>query len=201
MKRVAIYARVSRDSQNTDNQLLVLREWATAAGHTVIEEYVDQGISGAAGEADRPQFARMMEDAHKRRFGLLLVWSLDRLTREGMPAAVNYLSRLGKAGVSFHSYTEPLLSTDNEMVRDVVLALMASMAKMERERIRERTIAGIARARANGKTLGRPNLMVERNALVREGVEQGLSIRQIARETGISVGAVHKIVKEIRAHS
>jgi DNA invertase Pin-like site-specific DNA recombinase len=96
----------------------------------------------------------MLEDAHRRR---VEVWALDRLTREGMVATVGYLQRLAAAGVAFHSYSEPALC-DNEMVRDIVLAVMASLARAKRARISERTKAGLARVRARGTRLGRPAL-------------------------------------------
>ena len=157
--RVAIYARVSKDDggQDPENQLAQLRTWCTAAGHTIAAEFVDQ-VSGGKGVDKRPALAAMLDEAHRRHFELLLVWALDRLSREGMVPTIGHLQRLAAAGVAFHSYTEPLLSTDNEMVRDIVLAVMSSMAKMERQKISERTRAGLARVRAKGTRLGRPTL-------------------------------------------
>ena len=87
---------------------------------------------------------------------MVLVWALDRFSREGMHPTIVHLQRLASYGVAFHSYTEPLLSTDNELVRDIVLAVMASLAKQEAIRISERTKAGMARARLKGKRIGRP---------------------------------------------
>ena len=95
-----------------------------AAGHDIAAEYVDHA-SGGKGTDKRPRFAAMLDDAHRRKFDLVLVWALDRLTREGMVATVGYLQRLAAAGVAFHSYSEPALCSDNEMVRDIVLAVMA----------------------------------------------------------------------------
>jgi DNA invertase Pin-like site-specific DNA recombinase len=154
--RVAIYARVSTDDrgQDPENQLAELRAWCAAAGHEIVAEYVDHA-SGGKGADKRPQFAAMLDAAHRRQFDLLLVWALDRLSREGMVPTIGHLQRLAAAGVAFHSYTEPLLSTDNEMIRDIVVAVMASLAKMERQKISERTKAGLERARAKGKRLGR----------------------------------------------
>lgn len=159
MSRVAIYARVSTEDrgQDPENQLAQLRAWCAAAGHQIVAEYVDRA-SGAKGADKRPQFAAMLDAAHKRQFDVLLVWALDRLSREGMAAVVGYLQRLAGAGVAFHSYSEPALCSDNEMVRDIVLAVMASLAKVERQRISDRTKAGLDRVRRQGKTLGRPKL-------------------------------------------
>jgi DNA invertase Pin-like site-specific DNA recombinase len=151
--RVAIYARVSTDDhrQDPDNQLAQLRAWCAAADHVIVAEFVDY-VSGGKGADKRPQFAAMLDDAHRRQFEM---WALDRLSREGIVPTILHLQRLAAAGVVFHSYTEPLLSTDNEVVRDIVLAVMASLAKMERQKISERTKAGLERARAKGKRLGR----------------------------------------------
>src|ERR1700724_3119152 len=136
MSRVAIYARVSTEDrgQDPENQLAQLRAWCASAGHEIAAEYVDHA-SGSKSESKRPRFAAMLDDAHRRKFDLVLVWALDRLTREGMIATVGYLQRLAAAGVAFHSYSEPALCSDNEMVRDIVLAVMASLAKAERARM------------------------------------------------------------------
>ena len=151
--RVAIYARVSttgegprRHLQDPENQLLQLRQWCAAGGHAIVKEYVERKSGGRARE-QRPQFAQLFEDAYQRRFDIVLCWTLDRFSREGMVPTIGHLQRLAAAGVGFHSYTEPLLSTDNELIRDIVLAVMASLAKQERLRHVERIHAGIARAR------------------------------------------------------
>lgn len=114
--RVAIYARVSTDDggQDPENQLAQLRAWCAISGHEIIAEYVDHG-SGAKGADKRQQLAAMFDAAHRRRFDMVLVWALDRLSREGMIPTINQLQRLAVVGVLFHSYTEPLLSTDNDM--------------------------------------------------------------------------------------
>src|ERR1700690_779434 len=108
MSRVAIYARVSSEErgQDPENQLAQLRAWCAAAEHTIIGEYVDHA-SGAKGARQRLQFAAMFDDAHRRRFDIVLGWALDRLSREGMVPTIAYLQRLAAAGVAFHSFTEP----------------------------------------------------------------------------------------------
>lgn len=201
-KRVAIYARVSTTDrgQDPENQLRALREWCGRAGHTIVAEYVDR-VSGAKGADQRPRLAAMLDDAHRRQFDMVLVWALDRLSREGMVAIIGYLQRLAAASVSFHSYTEPALSTDNEMVRDIVLAVMASLAKVERQRISERVCAGLDRARAAGKHLGRPRLDDERRAKVRDLLMEGVSIRRAALAADCGLGTVSRIAAEIRART
>ncbi len=157
--RIAIYARVSTDDkgQDPENQLRQLRQWCASAGHELVHQYVDHE-SGRKGTKDRKQFAALFEDAHKRKFDCVLFWALDRFTREGMVPTIMHLQRLASYGVGFHSYTEPHLATDNELVRNILLALLASLAKVEAQKISERTRAGMARARAQGKRIGRPSL-------------------------------------------
>ena len=135
--RIAIYARVSTDDkgQDPENQLRQLREWCANAGHKLVQEFVDHE-SGRKGVNGRKQFAALFEDAHKRRFDCVLFWALDRFTREGMVPTIMHLQRLASCGVGFHSYTEPHLATDNELVRDILLALLASLAKQEQADIR-----------------------------------------------------------------
>jgi len=115
--RIAIYARVSTDDkgQDPENQLRQLRDWCGHAGHELVHEYIDRE-SGRKGVKERKQFARLFEDAHQRRFDCVLFWALDRFSREGMVPTL-YLQRLSACGVSFHSYTEAHLATDNELVR------------------------------------------------------------------------------------
>ena len=207
--RVAIYARVStngrngdednpRHHQDTDNQLLQLRAWCANAGH--VREYVER-VSGGKSKDKRPEFARMLDDAHKRQFDIVLCWALDRFSREGMVPTIGHLQRLAAAGVGFHSYTEPMLSTDDEMIRDIVLAVMASLAKQERLRHVERIHAGIARARVkgteSGKPIGRPWLNKRKEATVRAELGRGTGILKTAKICGVGTGTVQRIKREI----
>jgi DNA invertase Pin-like site-specific DNA recombinase len=193
VKRVAIYARVSKDdrSQDPENQLLQLRAWCAAAGHKIAREYIDNA-SGINGANKRPWFAAMMSDAHRRQFDFVLVWALDRLSREGMVPTVGHLQRLASYGVGFHSYTEPMLSTDNELVRDIVLAVMASLAKVERQKISDRTKAGLQRARAHGKRLGRTPFSALDREKLRMVLEAGGTWHAASRATGIPYSTVKK---------
>jgi DNA invertase Pin-like site-specific DNA recombinase len=191
--RVAIYARVSTDDrgQDPENQLAQLRAWCAAADHVVVAEFVDY-VSGSRGADKRPQFAAMVDAAHKRQFDLLLVWALDRLSREGMVPTIMHLQRLAAVGVAFHSYTEPLLSTDNDMVRDIVLAVMASLAKLERQKISERTKAGLERARAKGKRLGRAPFSRTQREKLQAALDTGKNWHQASLSTGIPYATVKK---------
>jgi DNA invertase Pin-like site-specific DNA recombinase len=177
--RVAIYARVSTEDkgQNPENQLRELRAWC-AAGHTITREYVEHE-SGRKGAEKRRQFAALFDDAAKRKFDCVLFWALDRFSREGMAQTIGHLHRLNSYGVSFHSYTEPHLATDNELVRNILLALLSSLAKVEAEKISERTKAGMARAKAKGIKIGRPRLGIE--------VRQKIALRAAKGETAYAI--------------
>lgn len=157
-RRVAIYARVSTTDkgQDPENQLAQLRAWCRQGGHEVVQEYIDHESGKKDAEA-RQALSALLKDAHQRKFDLVLFWALDRLSREGMAKTVSYLQRLNSAKVAFHSFTEEYLSTDNELVRDILIAVMSSLAKQEAIKISERTKAGLERARSKGKKLGRPS--------------------------------------------
>src|SRR6516225_9454483 len=166
-----------RHYQDTDNQLLQLREWCASAGHEIVDEYVDR-ISG-----------------------VVLCWALDRFSREGMVPTIGHLQRLAAAGVGFHSFTEPMLSTDNEMIRDIVLAVMSSLAKQERLRHVERVHAGIARARIkgtqSGKPIGRPWIDKRKEAAIRAELTKGTGILKTARLCKVGTGTVQRIKREM----
>src|SRR6266403_3018039 len=172
--RVAIYARVSTENkgQDPENQLRQLREWCGRVGYSIVREYVEHE-NGGKGIEYRKQLNAMFKGASRREFDLLLVWSLDRFSREGMAATVGHLQRLSSHGVSFRSFTEEHLSTENELVRNILLATLASLAKLECEKISQRTKAGLERARAKGKILGRPKFSDGDRAKLREALNTG----------------------------
>lgn len=155
--RCALYTRVSTSDgrQQVANQVRELREYAARRGWEIAAEYSDNE-SGRLGPAERAGLDAMLKAAARREFDVLLVWSLDRLTREGTRATIAYLQRLDAHGVRFHSLTEEYLSSDNELVRDVLLTVLSHVAAWEARRIAERTKAGLETARRNGKKLGRP---------------------------------------------
>ena len=207
-KKVAIYLRVSTDRQDYENQLIKLKEYAEKREWEIYKVY-SEVMSGK--ERNRPVFRQMLEDAKKREFDVILVWALDRFTREGTMAVWHYFDMLSKYGIEFVSYTEPYLNTDNELVRDILLSIMGALAKQERIRIAERTKAGLERARMQGKKLGRPEVMSKVRDKVIELYKQGKTYRQIVEEVyywdnqrrkrKISLGMVSQIIREYRANS
>src|SRR5579872_4209548 len=162
IEKVALYARVSTKDgrQDTENQLIALRDYCAKQGWAIAEEYVDHETGGTS---KRPHFQRMFTDARARKFDLVLFWSLDRLSREGVSATLNHLERLTAAGVEWRSYTEEYLDSCG-IFRDAVLSILATIAKQERVRRSERALAAVARLQRQGKTehLGRPRLVVDR---------------------------------------
>lgn len=153
--KIGLYARVSKndESQDPENQLRPLREFANALEGEIVEEYIDKA-SGSNG--DRINFLRMLKDADKREFNLLLVWSLDRLSREGIPNTLGYLKRLKSNGIAIKSLQESWLDTRDEGIGELLVAIFSWVAQQERKRLIERINAGLDRARANGQKLGRP---------------------------------------------
>src|ERR1700751_5351564 len=191
--RVGIYARVSTDDkgQDPENQLRQLRDWCTRMGYPIVREYVEHE-SGGKGIEYRKQLAAMFAGAARREFDLLLVSSLDRFSREGMAATVPHLQRLASHGVAFRSFTEEHLSTENELVRNILLATLASLAKLEREKISQRTKADLKRARARGKVLGRPKFSNgDRDKLI-AALKTGDSWHAVSRKTRIPYSTVKK---------
>jgi len=148
--------------------------------------------TAAKGVEYRKQLGKLFNDAARREFDLVLAWSLDRFSREGMAATIAHLQRLSSHCVGFHSFTEEHLSTDNELVRNVLLAVLASLAKLEREKISQRTKAGLERARAMGKRLGRPKFADNRLERLRIALDTGESWHAVSRKTRIPYSTVKK---------
>lgn len=182
--RVAIYCRVStRDKgQDTANQLRQLKAFAAKQDWTVVQVY-EEHVSGRKGERDREVFSQVFADAAKRKWDCLLFWSLDRLTRQGAFATMQYLSRLSELGIGYRSFTEEYVSTLG-VFGDVIISLLATLAKQEAVRVSERTKAGLERARSQGRVGGRPRASVTREQVVRLH-QNGKSISAIATELGI----------------
>jgi DNA invertase Pin-like site-specific DNA recombinase len=151
--KTAIYARISTGKQEEENQLIQLREYCKNAGHEITKEYVDV-ITGK--EVHRPAFDLLFEDAHKLLFQNIVFWDISRFSRAGIEHTFNKLKELENLGITWHSYNEKVVNTDNELTRSIVLAVLAALAKAEREKISDRTKAGLERLRAQGKILGRP---------------------------------------------
>ena len=195
--RAASYLRVSTEGQELENQRAEIRPFIDRRGWK-LEYTFEDVVSGGKKERDRPGFAAMLTAAHQRKFDIVVFWALDRLTREGTRATLDYLQRLESKGINYVSYQEQWLDSTGPF-KDVVISIFATLAKQERARISERTIAGLEVARAKGKRLGRPPL--------REGTVEtvlslnrdlGIGARKIAKSTGIPLGTVSAILSRSR---
>lgn len=189
--RVALYARVStRDKrQDTENQLTQLRQFTVTQGWAVAAEYVDRATGK---HSDREQFQRLFQDASQRKFDMVLFWSLDRFSREGARETLNHLERLSSYGMAYRSFTEQYLDSCG-LFKDAVLAILAVIAKQERVRLSERTIAGLEKARKAGRVGGRPRVVCDRHKIERLR-EAGLSLSAIARKVKVSKSTIHRMV-------
>jgi DNA invertase Pin-like site-specific DNA recombinase len=194
IEKVGLYARVSTKDgrQDTENQLIALREYCAKQGWEIVGEYVDHETGGIS---KRPHFQRLFADARTGRFDLVLFWSLDRFSREGVLATLNHLERLTAAKVNWRSYTEEYLDSCGTF-RDAVLSILATIAKQERIRRSERAAAAIARLRRQGRTehLGRPRKVVDREK-ARRLHKEGTPLRAIAAELGVSAMTVQRMVR------
>jgi DNA invertase Pin-like site-specific DNA recombinase len=189
--RVAIYARDSTKDQSCDMQLRDLRAYCVARGSGHVTEYVDIGQSGA--KDSRPELNRLMEDARKRKLELLLVWRFDRFARS-TKHLLSALEEFRTLGMQFISYQENM--DTSSPLGQALFTIVAAVAQLERDLIRERVSAGIRNARASGKQLGRPTRIVDRDEILRLRAE-GASVRQIAAKVGVGYGTVRKRLAQV----
>ena len=185
-----IYTRVSTDRQENDNQIAQLREFAEKSGWDIVDIITDVCSGGTTAE-QRQGLSKVFSLANRKKFDVLLFWSLDRFSREGSRKTLEYLTRLDSCGIKWHSYTEQFISSCG-IFADAIIAIMSTLARQEKIRIQERTKAGLERAKRKGKVLGRPQT-IDR-AKILDLREQGLSMRQIAAELGISAPRVCQII-------
>jgi DNA invertase Pin-like site-specific DNA recombinase len=191
--RIAIYSRVSTKDkgQDTENQLRQLRDFCSKQGWVIAHEYVDH-VSAKTG--DREQFQEMFAAASRREFDVVLFWALDRFSREGVFSTLQYLQRLTASGVGYRSFTEQYLDSCG-LFKDAVISILATIAKQERIRLSERTIAGLERARAKGKLAGRPRVICDRLAVL-ELHHSGQSLGRIAAQLKLTKTTVYRIVNQ-----
>ena len=192
MKRAALYMRVSTVDQHPGTQLLDLRQMAAQRGLEIVQEYTDR-ISGV--KAKRPGLDQMMADARRGRFDVVLVWASDRIARS-VKHFLEMLDEMNRLNIEYVSFRENI-DTGGPLGRAIVV-IVAAIAELERSLIVERVRAGMRRAKLEGRSIGRPALVLDREAILRER-QHGKSLGQIARAHCISRATVHKIVHSEKA--
>jgi DNA invertase Pin-like site-specific DNA recombinase len=190
--RVAIYTRVSTGAQTTENQLRELRAVAERLGHQVVAEYADNGISGAKGRDQRPGLNSLLEGVTRRDFDKVMAWSVDRLGRS-LPHLLAFMGELKAKGVDLYLHQQSL--DTSTPAGKAMFQMLGVFSEFEREIIRERVLSGLERAKAQGKKLGRPRRDdAKRLAAIRKLRTQGIGILKIARQLGIGVSVVQRVV-------
>ena len=192
---VALYARVSTDGQTTENQLQELRKVANRNGWQIIQEFVDHGISGAKGRDQRPAFDEMCKGVIRKEFDLVMAWSVDRLGRS-LQHLVTFLDELHSKKVDLFLHRQGIDTTTP--AGKMMFQMLGVFAEFERAMIKERINAGLARARAQGKTLGRPKVSLQVENKIRKLRSTGKGIRKIASELRVGVSTVKRVVDELK---
>ena len=192
MKRISIYARTSHASSNPQNQLNELREVANRNGWSIVNEYVDSGISGAKGRDKRPQFDAMLKSAMKKDIDLVMFWAVDRASRN-LSNLVQMMDDLDAKNVGMYFHQQSIDTTTPS--GRAMIQMAGIFASFERSMLKERILASHARARAEGKTIGRPSQINDGLiSSVNFMREKGIGIKKIAKELGIGVGTVYKVI-------
>jgi DNA invertase Pin-like site-specific DNA recombinase len=191
MKRAAVYLRVSTSDQTVENQRLAIGRYCEQHGWQIVQTYEDSGISGA--EHDRPGLDRLKADCGRGRFNVVVVWKFDRLARS-VSHLLETLELLRGHGVDFVSTSEAIDTTT--AVGKMCLTMVASISEFERSLICDRVRAGMQRAKKDGKHCGRPRKGFDAELVLRLS-GAGLSLRQIAKQAGVSYGTIHRFLKSV----
>ena len=192
-KRVALYLRVSTDTQTVENQRLELMTVAERLGWTIVAELADEGISGAKGRDQRPAFDQLMLMVTRKEIDLIGCWSVDRLGRS-LQHLIGFLGEINERGVDLYLHTQGL-DTSTSAGR-AMFSMLSVFAEFERSILRERIMAGLKRST---KKAGRPPLDPDKVERVRRELDRGTSINATARKLKVGVGTVHRIKHKMAA--
>src|SRR5262249_37895110 len=194
-KRAALYLRVSTDKQTVENQRAALAAIAERRGWQIVTTYTDAGISGAKGRKDRPGLDQMLNDAQRRSFDVVMAWAIDRLGRS-LFDLLGTIQHLEACTVDLYLDQQ---SIDTTPGRKLMFQIVGAFAEFERGMIRQRIHAGLKRAVAQGKTLGRPLNDPEAVAKARRALRKGMGINRTAKLVGLSNGTVQRLKEELGA--
>jgi DNA invertase Pin-like site-specific DNA recombinase len=192
-KKVVIYARVSTLDQTVDNQLIELRDHCSKMGWEIVKEYTDKGLSGTLSREKRPALNAMIKDGYRKKFDTVICWDISRIGRS-MKELIMFLSDMKDRGIGICSVRQGF-DTSTSM-GEIMFQFVGILSSWEREMIRERTLAGLERAKSEGKTLGRKKVTDKViTAQIIELRNDKKSIREIASEVGVSRGTVSNVLK------
>lgn len=196
VRRVALYVRVSTDGQTTVNQQRELEAVSERHGWDIASVYADKGVSGAKAREERPAMKRLMEAVARREIDMVAAWSVDRLGRS-LQDLIGFLGELHAKGVDLYLHQQGL--DTGTPAGKAMFQMMGVFSEFERAMIVERVRAGLKRAKAEGKTLGRPRIDGDKENAIRATLAAGTGIRKTAREIGVGVSAVQRVAAEMRA--
>jgi DNA invertase Pin-like site-specific DNA recombinase len=194
-KRAAIYVRVSTDKQTVENQVAALRQIAERRGWEVVEQYSDAGISGAKGRNGRPGLDQMLKDASKRKFDVIMGWAIDRIGRS-LTDLLHTIETLHACGVDLYLDQQAIDTTTP--AGKLMFQVCGAFAEFERSMIRQRVNAGLKRAVAQGKQLGRPRIDAALEKRIQAQLRLGKGMLKVARECGVGSGTVQRIKEEMK---
>jgi len=190
--KCVIYLRVSTKSQDTSNQLQPLKEYAERMGYELVGVYEDHGISGV--KSSRPQLDQMIVDGRRRKYSMILSWSVDRIGRNTTHLC-QFVDEMNNLGINLYFHTQSIDTTQS--IGRMFFHIISSISEFERELIRERVIAGLERCKQNGMKLGRPSSVNESLRIsVRLLKDKGLGVREICRKLSLGTNTYYKIVRE-----
>jgi len=193
-KKVCLYARVSKASQSVERQISELEVVADRNDWEIVDRYIDHGISGAKGRDQRPELDRMMKDSTKRKFDVVMIWSIDRLGRS-LQNLMEILSDLKSKNIDLYMDQQAIDTTTP--TGSLMFSLLGAFSQFEREMIRERVVSGLDNARKKGRIGGRPtNLTDEIRTKITELKAAGASIRKIKDECSVGTATVYRVIRE-----
>ena len=193
-KRAAIYVRVSTDKQTIENQVAALRQIAERRGWQVVEQYSDAGISGSKGRDGRPGLDQMVKDAQRRKFDVIMAWAIDRLGRS-LIDLLGTIQTLEASGVDLYLDQQSIDTTIP--AGRLMFQVCGAFGEFERSMIRQRINAGLKRAVAQGKQLGRPRIDPAIEKCIQAQLRGSKGIRKIARECGVGTGTVQRVRQQM----